>query len=206
MTYTEKDIAVLDKWEKELEARGIVFSRQHPGSFNIVMGYIQNKLGGVISEDNLNRAVIACWQALVFEPGREMTDPHAAEKAKAAADKAAAEAELEKKRREQAARDRNSWLTMKPSVPDHGVTEDTGPSVQDTIAEHARRHDAAMAQREAERVAETYTAMHQTGRVDHAKTQRGREGLAGVFVKVGGKVDWALTLKARREAIGKMPQ
>jgi hypothetical protein len=67
----------------------------------LIFGFIRTQLDGVVSVQNLNVAACSTWAGLKFEPGFEMADPRAEQKAQEAAEKERAEKEEAERKRQQ---------------------------------------------------------------------------------------------------------
>jgi hypothetical protein len=184
--YTQQDITVMGHWEEKLKSKGIVFSRKHRGSFDLVMGFINNQFGGIISEANLDAAARATWAALKFEPGFEMPDPRAGEKAEAARLKKKLELNAEGMGSHRTELDRDDATDAK-------AKKDAEKKVQLT-------REQLEAKEEYEHICSVY-ACTRVGRTDHAKTAERREQLRKIIVKKGDRILYTKMVELANEML-----
>jgi hypothetical protein len=187
MNHTKQDVDVANRWEEKLRSRGIRFSEKYnKGNFDLVMGFINNQFGGVISEANLDAASRATWAALKFEPGFQMPDPRASEK-------------------EVAARIKKKNELNALGMGSH-KTELDRDDAKDAKAEQnaAKRAQISQEQLEAkadfEHICSVYSVTR-AGRTDHAESAERRDKLRHIIVKKGDRTLYTEMLKAANEML-----
>jgi hypothetical protein len=193
MTFTSNELAIIDKWEARLKSNGIIFSRKNPGNVDLVLGFVKNQLGGVISEVNLDAATKATWAALVFEPGYEMPDPRATEKAKAKAD---AEELIRARKRDALAR---AGINIQPKSTELD-REDPAREKAERAAAEKEAFEIAQAQAKEAYERLIWAPVTRAGRTDHAATATQREYFKQLKVTRGdGVISWTEMFRLAKE-------
>jgi predicted nucleic acid-binding Zn-ribbon protein len=177
---------VFAEYERAFKATDLITSgKEGVNNANFLLNYLTEYFGGVITVPN----IIAAERALGAKLFR--VKPRTA-------------AEIQQEQAEKAeARMRQDYLDsikQQPSFEER--MKSVEKSAQEAKAEEKRQQ---VAQREINRLIDSYTINLGPGRLDHARAEYFQDQLRQIKVKKNGKYDAVLTLKKVREALSKLP-